>query len=298
MSLALNLHYAAQGIHIVASPSSSARTKHSMIRNCLAVIFSCTWLAIHPNIPSPNTSRCATFLRRVRLTFVAMVVPEAVMMWAVKQWIAAYKLGKKYKCMVHVRSLLVLSHKILKFDIFVSAPYGWTQRHGFFAIMGGFSVYEDDKEPHTITPSELDELLKNGEIKITEEEIQSKGKGKDNALLKAAILIQTTWFILQCIARTVESLPITELELVTLGFAALNFVTYVVWWNKPLNVECALRIYRKGKGGDEVGIGGTGNTQDESAAKSTTGIATPIRTVPHTPNRIPKMLGEIGRAHV
>ena len=97
MSLALTLHYAAQGVHIASQ--SSARTKHGIIWNCLAVIFSCTWLAIHPNIPGPNISRWVIFLRRVRLIFVAMVAPEAVMMWAMKQWIAAYKLGKKYKCM-------------------------------------------------------------------------------------------------------------------------------------------------------------------------------------------------------
>jgi len=71
--------------------------------------------------------------------------------------------------------------------------------------MGGFSVYDDNNEPHTITLRELGELLKNGEIKITEE-IRSKGKG--DALLKAAILIQTTSFVLQCIAPKVEGLPI------------------------------------------------------------------------------------------
>jgi hypothetical protein len=160
--------------------------------------------------------------------------------------------------------------------------------------MGGFSVHEDDNEPHTITPSELGELLKNGEIKITEEEIRSKGKC--DALLKTTLMIQTTWFILQCIARKVEGLPITELELVTLGFAALNFVTYAVWWNKPLNVECAMSIYRKGKGGDEVGAAGTGefrNMQGESAAKSTTGITTLIGTVHNIPGWICKMPGAV-----
>jgi hypothetical protein len=163
--------------------------------------------------------------------------------------------------------------------------------------MGGFSVHEDGNEPHTITPSELGELLKNGEIKITEEEIRSKSKG--DALLMAAILIQTTWFILQCIARKVEGRPITELELVTLGFAALNFMTYAVWWNKPLNVDCAVSIYRKSKGRDEVGAaetGGTGNTRGESAANSTSGIATLIGTIHKTPGWICKMPGVIVHA--
>jgi hypothetical protein len=114
--------------------------------------------------------------------------------------------------------------------------------------MGGFMIF-DGKEPYTVDPAskELGELLKKGEINITKEEIKDKGRG--DALSKGLTLIQTTWFILQCIARKAEHLPITELELVTLAFAALNFMTYAFWWNKPLNVTCPIHIYRKG--GDE-----------------------------------------------
>jgi len=36
---------------------------------------------------------------------------------------------------------------------------------------------------------------------------------------------------------------LTELELVTLAFAALNFVTYGLWWNKPLNVQCPVCVF-------------------------------------------------------
>ena len=107
-------------------------------------------------------------------------------------------------------------------------------------------------EPYIVDPAskELGELLKKGEIKITKEEIKDKGRG--DAFSKGLILIQTTWFILQCIARKVEHLPITGLELVTIAFAALNFMTYAFWWNKPLNVECPVHICRKGEDEDRV----------------------------------------------
>jgi hypothetical protein len=167
---------------------------------------------------------------------VAMIAPEAVILWAMRQWISAYKLGKKYR------------------------SYGWTQSHGYYAIMGGFMIFEGDKG-HTVMPDELGELLKNGNIRITKEEIRDKGRG--DALSKGLILVQTTWFILQCIARRVEGLPITELELVTLAFAALNFVTYAVWWNKPLNVECAMRVYGKEEAEDKADTGGTGKIEGD-----------------------------------
>ena len=122
--------------------------------------------------------------------------------------------------------------------------------------MGGFAIFEGDEVHHVVTAEELDDLLKNDEIRITEKEIRHKGRG--DALSNGLVLIQTTWFILQCIAPKVARLLITELELVTLAFAALNFVTYALWWYKPLNVECPVRVYRqvKTKNGDgEVSSG-------------------------------------------
>ena len=111
--------------------------------------------------------------------------------------------------------------------------------------MGGFMIYEPNshKAHHTVMPEELDELLRNGEIRITEAEIRDKGRS--DALSKGLVLVQTTWFILQCIVCWVEHLPIMELEIMTLGFAAMNFVMYAVWWNKPQNGECPVRVYKK-----------------------------------------------------
>ena len=69
----------------------------------------------------------------------------------------------------------------------------------------------------------------------TEAEINDKGK-KD-WLAKSIVLIQTSWFVMQCIARAIKHLPVTHLEIVTLAYAAMNFVIYIFWWNKPLNVN-------------------------------------------------------------
>ena len=77
----------------------------------------------------------------------------------------------------------------------------------------------------------------------TEEEI--KDKGKSDWLAKSLVLLQTSWFVMQCIARAIEHLPITHLEIVTLAYAAMNFVIYIFWWNKPLNVNRPVRVFQK-----------------------------------------------------
>lgn len=77
----------------------------------------------------------------------------------------------------------------------------------------------------------------------TAEEIEDKSKG--DGLSKALVVAQTGWFIAQCISRWATGLAVTELELVTLAFAALNGVIYFLWWNKPLDVRYAVAVVRK-----------------------------------------------------
>ena len=64
-------------------------------------------------------------------------------------------------------------------------------------------------------------------------------------MAKGIAILQTTWFIAQCIARGAHGLPLTQLELATVAFASLNFATCLFWWYKPLDVQCPLPIYGK-----------------------------------------------------
>ena len=61
-------------------------------------------------------------------------------------------------------------------------------------------------------------------------------KSKGDALAKFVAVGQTTWFIAQCIARGLKGVAITNIEILTLSFAMLNFLTYFLWWNKPQRV--------------------------------------------------------------
>ena len=78
---------------------------------------------------------------------------------------------------------------------------------------------------------------------LTKAEIMDKGKS--NWLAKSLVLLQTLWFVTQCIARATEHLPVTHLKIVTLVYAAMNFVIYAFWWSKPLNVNRPIRVFQK-----------------------------------------------------
>ncbi|KZP11754.1 hypothetical protein FIBSPDRAFT_671517, partial [Athelia psychrophila] len=67
-------------------------------------------------------------------------------------------------------------------------------------------------------------------------------KSKSDALSKTIAVFQTLWFVAQCIARRVENLAITNLEIVTLAYTVITVAMYAAWWHKPLNVRCPIRI--------------------------------------------------------
>ena len=87
---------------------------------------------------------------------------------------------------------------------------------------------EDDKPLHPLQADDLVDCdVYESFIMPTKAEIQDKGKS--DWLAKSLVLLQTSWFIMQCIARAHEHLPVTHLEIVTLAYAAMNFVIYVFW---------------------------------------------------------------------
>jgi len=152
----------------------------------------------------------------------ALIAPEAVVGWALRQRLAAAELAKEHK------------------------GDGWTLTHGFFAIMGGFMEYEGNQPIRVLLPDELESysLTGNGDSpRLSKAEIDDKSKG--DAISKGVVILQTGWFVTQCIARGLQGLPITELELATVAFATLNLIIYVLWWDKPQNVQRGVRVYKK-----------------------------------------------------
>ena len=121
--------------------------------------------------------------------------------------------------------------------------------------MGGFHLFERSSKETRMSPEdgkplhplEVKDLLSSDEYEPffipTEEEIQDKAKS--NSFAKSLVLFQTSWFIMQCIARGIEHLPVTHLEIVTLAYAAVNFAIYLFWWYKPHNVNRPVRVFRK-----------------------------------------------------
>jgi hypothetical protein len=76
---------------------------------------------------------------------------------------------------------------------------------------------------------------------IPEAEIAEKSAG--DGLSKLLAMIQVGWFIVQCVGRIILGLSITELETITVAYAIVNLMVFVVWWDKPLRVDRQCVLY-------------------------------------------------------
>ena len=88
-----------------------SRTIWNIIWSCLATIFSCTWVAVHPNMPCPKLREGKNYFQRwiwnpllsfaehrLPLFICALLVPEYMLAWAIRQHLSAQKIANKNKC--------------------------------------------------------------------------------------------------------------------------------------------------------------------------------------------------------
>ena len=109
--------------------------------------------------------------------------------------------------------------------------------------MGGFYCYVDGRPTKHLSFHEVNELVtKRSLVPPTSKEIQDKSKS--DALSKTIAVVQTLWFVVQCITRSIQGLAITELEIMTLAYTVITVAMYAVWWHKPRNIGCPTRVLR------------------------------------------------------
>ncbi|KDQ50585.1 hypothetical protein JAAARDRAFT_580275 [Jaapia argillacea MUCL 33604] len=204
---------------VEVSPScttlSQCRTFESIVYSCVATLAACTWVSVHPNIPGPEASSFLIFLFRLKYMIMALIAPELLLTWAIRQWIVAGRIADKY-------------HE----------HHGWTRTHGFFLLMGGFALIQDGELVETLSPDRFETFISDGTITfptISKDHIEDMSKG--DPFSKATAIITMTWFTVKCFIRMVYKPQPTELEVMTFCFTLLSIATYVFWWSKPLHVR-------------------------------------------------------------
>ena len=161
--------------------------------------------------------------RKFCLTGLGIIGPDFILQSALGQWISARRSVRDFRA---------------------SGYADWTMSQAFFADMGGFTLHTPDWVPFPINAKQLHYLVVRGHLPwplITKKEI--KDRNKVDALLRAITVLQTLWFIANCLGRFVQDLTIATFELTTIGFIFCTLGTHVCWAHKPADVEVPVVLY-------------------------------------------------------
>ena len=243
--------------------SGDNRGTFDIVSACVLTMGLCVWSALHLNIPRKGESIVQEWARNLRWMLAGLTGPELVVFSAWRQYASARILRDNLK---------EIQGKVVPYSNFgkdprpdpsnKSAPLSsninsrhssrqdtmtqieWTITHGFYAGMGGFVFDVSHEEaPYlpasngrrtrlTLTPIAIIRLAESGIIpQISEDEI--KDKSKSDGVAKALACLQASWMVLQVIGRVGYRLPVTLLEINTIGHVICAFAIYLLWWHKP-----------------------------------------------------------------
>ena len=196
---------------------SPGRGTLNLIITCLFTIALCTWVVIHPRVHKrPLPRRLHKLVQFVK----AIIAPEFIAVEGLQEWTQARKMVKDCEDLTEGEIQLVHAFYIGMLALRYRTPKGWK----------------------VIWPNQYTWLLKQGLVNKTtcsawgfsEDDIRDKSNADD--VVKLAALLQVSWFVAQCIMRTAHSLPLSQLESMTLSYVPLFAVTYFFWWLKPKDV--------------------------------------------------------------
>lgn len=135
----------------------------------------------------------------------------------------------------------------------ILAKSKWTMTHGFYAGMGGYVIDLDstgiESGPTfipqasrlTLTPRGVHLLAECGLLpEVSKEEIEDKSK--TDGIGKFLSCLQAGWMLVQVVDRLVLDLPVTLLEVNTIGHVLCALAIYVLWWDKPRWIQEPTRV--------------------------------------------------------
>ncbi|EPE26362.1 hypothetical protein GLAREA_02274 [Glarea lozoyensis ATCC 20868] len=239
----------------VSWQNNEGRGTWDIISSCVLTLILCVWTALHLNVPKQNASLWHRFRTKALWVVVGIFAPEVVVYIAWVQYSSAKYLLKEIQALeadgtnlATQKSRPQVGHEDIEATaphVYVPRKHKWTMSHCFFAGMGGFAFDSDldngGQEFIQGSPSlrftshailalaRLDKLPN-----VSTEEISDKSKA--DGLAKCLVCLQASWMLLQTLGRLIAGLPITLLEINTVGHCLCVLAIYLIWWNKPLHV--------------------------------------------------------------
>ncbi|KAK5455078.1 hypothetical protein LTS15_005798 [Exophiala xenobiotica] len=123
----------------------------------------------------------------------------------------------------------------------------WTLRHAFFANMGGFRLKEQgNPKPYIVNAKHINYLVLKGYIDLpTITTLEINDRSKSDSLAKFLAVVQCGWLAVQVVARPIQKLETTSLEITTLSFVLCTMGSFTAWYRKPYDVQTSTVLEMK-----------------------------------------------------
>ncbi|KAK7972258.1 hypothetical protein PG988_006392 [Apiospora saccharicola] len=249
------------------APNPHYRGTLQLLFSSILTISLCIYSSLHLNVPPAERSRKRHVLEKLLWASVGIFATEFVVFMALIQTYTAWRLQQD---LARIRRSLLddmssspateeagrqspptknMMTTTMEYNQHMEQNRAWGPIHCQFDTMGGFAVvwpHPTDDQPSqgedgtpeglmTLTPKGIRALAQIDQLpRITEAQIVDKSKKE--SIGKAIVCIRVVWAVAQVLSRLAAKLPVTLLELSTIGHIAHAIVMYTLWWYKPYNI--------------------------------------------------------------
>lgn len=233
------------------------RSTFNILSLCLSTLVICVWNAFHPDVPDPRMLRWKVYRMRLYGFLVGLFLPEVLVLNALDQFLDAREFLQKMNG-IQPESRFTMSYwtKLMKemYPRALTMSYWtedwrpnvatesdlpqWTMTRAFYVVMGGFFAKAKSSDRVTyLDPDEVISLCKVDRMRPLFAVDGLEDHSKAGALAKALFCWQLLVFVISCIARRAEHLPLSLLEITTLAHSLCGLAAFVLWWHKPHSVN-------------------------------------------------------------
>lgn len=231
------------------TPGPDGRGTLDIIWSSAITIFLCSWTVLCLNVPLKRWSGARVLWQKFLMAGLGALGPEFILQTAIGQWASAKRSVKAFQELERTQR----EHDQLEDAQIEDAQLKrgqperaqWSMTHAFFADMGGFELCADDWRPFHLDAKQVHFLVQKGYVSLSDVLIDRRvidDKNKGDRMTRILTVGQIIWFTVTSIARLIQNLAITTLELTTLGFIICTLGSYYFWYHKPLDVRTAIPL--------------------------------------------------------
>jgi hypothetical protein len=227
-----------------------SRSSWDILWTCLTTVFACTWAAVHMHVPQRGAHPLTSSIEKGLAWIAALLAPEMMVFQAAADAIYARKIIKKCNKAFDEREKVYWSIRQgnkKPSSSGVEPDEGrnrhWAMVQGFCIYMHGFQIQTKDDWLYTIESKNVAPLIEAGVIQSYNlREAEIKDRAKVDASAKLLTVIQSTWTIINILARAAYSLPISLIEITTVAYVICAAFTYAMWWAKPKDMQTPITM--------------------------------------------------------